>query len=271
MARRKTQPDLVQTKCHLAERLRQIRTELFGERGGPEMSRRLNLPVRTWYNYEAGVTVPAEVLLRFVELTGVEPLWLAKGKGPRFRTDMRGATENESISSLLRIVLSRLEERRALLGEVARTSGTPSFASQAVAEDPDSLFWNPENPVRANGTEERHRSHWQDEARQEWDEAQRAGLRIKVLDNSMRPIVESGGLVVFKGEAEEPQALDGRLVVAWLENSPPIVRWYQRSGRFALLRAENPTTEPNTLLLPIDADPAAQLIRRVVWISTPRT
>ena len=101
MARRKTQPDLVQAKCHLAERLRQVRTELFGDRGGPEMSRRLNLPVRTWYNYEAGVTVPAEVLLRFVELTRVEPLWLSKGKGPRFRTDQSQAgTEEDSISAL---------------------------------------------------------------------------------------------------------------------------------------------------------------------------
>ena len=87
----------------------------------------------------------------------------------------------------------------------------------------------------------------------------------------MRPIIEPGGIVVFKEDAEEPLRLDGGLVVAWLENSPPIVRWYQRSGRFAMLRAENSSTEPNTLLLPIDADPEYQTIRRVVWISTPRT
>ena len=87
----------------------------------------------------------------------------------------------------------------------------------------------------------------------------------------MRPMIEAGGIVVFNRDAEEPQQLDGRLVVAWLDNAAPIVRWYQRSGRFVLLRPENPTTEPNTLLLPIDADSERQTIRRVVWISTPRS
>ena len=89
MARRKNQPESVRTKCSLAERLRTIRAELYGERGGPELARRLELPIRTWYNYEAGVTVPAEVVLRFVELTAVEPLWLLHGKGPKFRRHPR--------------------------------------------------------------------------------------------------------------------------------------------------------------------------------------
>src|SRR4028119_2092392 len=56
MARRKTTPELVREKNSLAERLRAIRAELFGERGGPEMARRLGIPVRTWENAEAGGT-----------------------------------------------------------------------------------------------------------------------------------------------------------------------------------------------------------------------
>ncbi|HEU5118402.1 MAG TPA: hypothetical protein VFT74_17450, partial [Isosphaeraceae bacterium] len=86
MARRKNLPESVRVKCRLSERLHEIRTELYGERGGSEMARQLGLPVRTWYNYETGVTVPAEVLLRFVELTSVEPLWLLHGRGPKYRT-----------------------------------------------------------------------------------------------------------------------------------------------------------------------------------------
>ena len=85
MARRKNLPESVRVKCHLSERLREIRIELHGERGGSEMARRLGLPIRTWYNYESGVTVPAEVMLKFVELTSVEPLWLLHGQGPKFR------------------------------------------------------------------------------------------------------------------------------------------------------------------------------------------
>ncbi len=69
----------------VAARIREIRRELFGEHGGPELARRLNLPARTWYNYETGVTVPAEVLLRFLDQTGVNPVWLLSGDGPRYR------------------------------------------------------------------------------------------------------------------------------------------------------------------------------------------
>src|SRR5436305_13051113 len=110
MARRKTLPDLVKTKYSLAERLSRLRAELFGERGGPELARRLGIPVRTWYNYEAGVTIPAEIVLRIIELTRVEPIWLLHGKGPKFRDlapDDPGSEESASlaISKLLRAAL----------------------------------------------------------------------------------------------------------------------------------------------------------------------
>jgi transcriptional regulator with XRE-family HTH domain len=76
MARKKTPPDTEQTKITLAARLREIRAELCGDQGAPELARALKVPARTWYNYERGVTVPADVLLRFIERTGVEPAWL---------------------------------------------------------------------------------------------------------------------------------------------------------------------------------------------------
>ena len=69
MARRKTLPESVRAKMSLAERLSSLRAEMFGDRGGPELARQLGLPVRTWYNYESGVTVPAEVILKIIELT----------------------------------------------------------------------------------------------------------------------------------------------------------------------------------------------------------
>src|SRR5918997_1796403 len=115
MARRKTTPELVREKYSLAERLRAIRAELFGERGGPEMARRLGIPVRTWYNYEAGVTVPAEVVLKIIELTSVEPMWLLHGKGPKFRPkniedlDLLPGSKR-SVGTLLRTALQILEQ-----------------------------------------------------------------------------------------------------------------------------------------------------------------
>ena len=70
MARQKNDPEIVNRKKDLAERIKQLRIRRFGERGGPELARRLGLPVRTWYNYENGVTIPAEILLDFLNETG---------------------------------------------------------------------------------------------------------------------------------------------------------------------------------------------------------
>ena len=74
----------------LAQRVREIRVERFGEDGGPLLAETLGLPERTWHNYESGVTIPALVILRFVELTGVSPRWLRTGKGDKYDDPRRG-------------------------------------------------------------------------------------------------------------------------------------------------------------------------------------
>jgi hypothetical protein len=65
-------------------RVRDVRAEFYGENGGPILAEALGLPFGTWRNYESGVTMPADVLLRFVELTGANPHWLLTGEGDRF-------------------------------------------------------------------------------------------------------------------------------------------------------------------------------------------
>ena len=77
--------DATGIRAGIDRRLREIRQELFGERGGPELARRLNLPARTWYNYETGVSLPAEVLLAFIEQTGANPWWVLTRAGSKYR------------------------------------------------------------------------------------------------------------------------------------------------------------------------------------------
>jgi len=72
-------------KAALATRLVEVRHELYGEHGGPELAQVLGLPHGTWMNYENGITIPGEMLLKFMEVTGVEPLWLLRGSGPVYR------------------------------------------------------------------------------------------------------------------------------------------------------------------------------------------
>jgi hypothetical protein len=67
----------------LAGRVREIRIEDFGDDGVPAVAEALHLPTQSWRNYEAGVAMPAAVLLRFIELTGAHPLWLLSGEGPK--------------------------------------------------------------------------------------------------------------------------------------------------------------------------------------------
>ncbi len=72
-------------KLELAQRVRQIREELFGEHGGPLLAEEVGVPFRTWMNYEDGCTIPAQAILRFLEVTNADPHWLLTGEGVKYR------------------------------------------------------------------------------------------------------------------------------------------------------------------------------------------
>jgi hypothetical protein len=75
----------------LAHRLRAVRLDMYGEHGGPLLAEALGIPVRTWVRYESGAPIPGLVLLRFIAVAGVEPLWLLTGEGQRYRDGSRVA------------------------------------------------------------------------------------------------------------------------------------------------------------------------------------
>jgi hypothetical protein len=70
---------------HLASRVREIRLEIFGDDGVANLAKSINIPARTWEHFENGVTIPARILLLFIRITEVEPLWLLTGDGERYR------------------------------------------------------------------------------------------------------------------------------------------------------------------------------------------
>jgi hypothetical protein len=271
MARRKTPPDLVLAKYTLAERLRMLRAELYGDRGGPGLARRLGIPIRTWYNYEGGVTVPAEVILKIIELTSVEPMWLLHGKGPKYRGPGTGrpgsaTVQDRSVGALLRTALQLLEEEEAV------PEGLPRRASQGPGSEPSGAR-GPFDVAGAAGEEgaQGPRSVSGDLAsRNEWLDAQREGRCIRVLGDAMAPIVADGAYVAFARTEERPADLDGKMVVTWVEGQPA-VRWFQLCGHYALLRAENPATEPPQFLVALEGSGSASghRFRRVLWINTP--
>jgi len=69
-------------------RIRKIRLEKFGDHGLATLTKTMQIPARTWENYESGVTIPRWIILQFIELAGVEPLWLLTGEGEHYRADL---------------------------------------------------------------------------------------------------------------------------------------------------------------------------------------
>jgi hypothetical protein len=71
-------------KRELAERVRAIIHQAYGETGIQHVAAALGLPSRTLLNYLSGCTIPAETILSIIELTGVHPNWLMTGLEPRY-------------------------------------------------------------------------------------------------------------------------------------------------------------------------------------------
>ena len=66
----------------VAERLREIREDLYGEHGASSWPMPGD-PVQTWLNYESGVMTPADVVLPLIVIARVNPHWLLTGQGEK--------------------------------------------------------------------------------------------------------------------------------------------------------------------------------------------
>ncbi len=276
MARRKNAPDAVRIKNGLSERLRTLRTEFYGERGGPDQARELGIPVRTWYNYENGVTVPAEIILRVVELTSVEPIWLLRGEGSKFRNPPRSGYRSLDDSSLaqtpvkdlLRIALDRLEDTHQ--NRLDFSNGQPILAKKVVSASAAGLEPST-SPAPERWTLETDLADPAEEPAHEFSRQVRRNFQtLRVADDAMFPIVAEGAHVSY-GEAESVSTtLHEKLVVAVIDGNP-IVRWFQHCGKFGLLRSENPSANPPTILVELEPERGSSMptFHRVYWISTP--
>jgi len=259
VARKKTPKVRVNVKASLSRRLREIRQELFGDHGGPELARRLNLPARTWYNYETGVTVPAEVLLGFIEQTGANPMYLISGEGPKYRrsNDERLLSELTPIE-LIRRGLEKLERTSSEVVVVAPENLPSQLASDFAAV---SLY-----PLAEIGKTvlDTSRVEGYIMAYRQWlpNPAQTIGVRM--TDDAMHPILPAGSVAAIDRSMANPLQLHGRIVAA-CPDGIPMIRWLEVSGRHMILRPNQQGRE--FPLVPVDLEDSSSvlIIGQVVW------
>jgi hypothetical protein len=260
VARKKTPKIRVNVKASLSRRLREIRQEIFGEHGGPELARRLGLPARTWYNYETGVTVPAEVLLGFIEQTGANPNWLLNGEGPRYRqaNDDRMLAELSPVE-LIRRGLEELERSPSEMVVVAPENLPGNLASEFVAV---SLY--PLADIASTAVNPSHAEGYVMAYRQ-WLPNPAETVATRLTDDAMHPILPSGSIVAVDRSITDPRALHGQIVAA-RPGGVAMIRWLDVSGRHVILRPNNAGGREFPLI-PVEYDQYGSdlVIGQVVW------
>jgi hypothetical protein len=259
VARKKTPKVRVNIKASLSRRLREIRQELFGEHGGPELARRLNLPARTWYNYETGVTVPAEVLLAFIDQTGANPVWLLSGEGPKYRRAQNESSLSELTPiELIRRGLEKLEQEPNEFMIVTPENLPGQFKSDFVA-----VSLVPMGELTSKVIEPSHIEGYIMAYRQ-WLPNPSETVGVRLTDDAMYPILPAGSIVAIDRSKTNIQVLQGRMVAASPEGVP-VIRWLELSGRHLILRPNQPSREHPLIPIEIDGHSNDLIIGQVVW------
>ena len=226
------------------------------------MARRLGLPARTWYNYENGVTVPAEILLAFLELTQVGPSWLFRGEGSKYlrRTEMLTAL---SPAELIRLCLQRFHEER-LVADVS-PSFDGSFAKWLAV---------PFVPLSSLGQLDREATELA--ASQtlavdpRWVSNPETTIATLVPDDAMTPILPEGSILAIDRSAVDPAELQGRLVAARNPNGQALIRRLDLAGSHLILQPVSVRRDYPLVPLPWNEHDPSPLIGLVVWSCSPR-
>ncbi len=219
----------------------------------------MNLPARTWYNYETGVTVPAEVLLGFIDQTGANPLWLLSGDGMKYRRN-----EDEMILSelspieLIRRGLEKLEQEPHDVVVVAPENLPGEAMSEFVAVSlvpMKELSRKPIDPSQVEGYIMAYR---------QWLPNPSETVGVRLDDDGMHPILPAGSIVAVDRSVIDPLLLQGRIVAARPEREP-LIRWLEISGRHLILRPNQPNRDHPMIPVELDSQPESLIIGQVVW------
>jgi hypothetical protein len=260
LARKKTEKVRLSAKASVSRRLREIREEIFGEHGGPELARRLKLPARTWYNYESGVTVPAEVLLDFIEQTAANPMWLLNGQGPRYHH----SNDDPLLSRLTPIELIRRGLEALERSPQAMTVVAPSEIPDNMASEYVAIGVYPLSELAGTRPDSTMVQRYV-LAYRNWLPNPKETIAIQLTDEAMHPILSGGSIVAVDRTMTDPRRLHGKIVAA-RPDGVPMIRWLEVSGRHLILRPNNQITKEFPLIpVALDDQTTEPIVGQVVW------
>jgi SOS-response transcriptional repressor LexA len=266
LARKRNSNTKSNVKAQISVRLRQIRLELFGEHGGPELARRLDLPARTWYNYETGVTVPAEVMLNFIDQTGIHPAWLLTGDGEifrdstptRIRSDLAPLQMIHQALELLELESKAREQHGKRLIESLKTDQIDDFIRLPLVEMDEIPGYE--------STQMAQRDQFL--VYSKWVPCPTNSLCLRVNSHAMSTLIPNQSVVVVDLNQTNPLTLNGKVVVGLDQKNQAVIRRLEHSGDHVILRAERSGREFPMITYTLK-DSQTRIIGEVVAVNSP--
>ena len=205
------------------------------------------------------MTVPAEVLLAFIDQTGANPIWLLTGEGQHLRRDSDAASLSDlSPIQLIRRGLEKLEQQPNDVVVVSPENLPGDSTSDFVAV---SLVPLAELNGRAP-TPDRVEGHIL--AYRDWLPHPRETVAVRLTDDAMFPILPAGSVVAVDRSLTDPQRLQGKMVAA-IPDGKPIIRWLDLSGRHLIFRPNQQSREHPLIPLEYDSSQSSTILGQVVW------
>lgn len=205
------------------------------------------------------MTVPAEVLLGFIDQTGATPLWLLSGEGSKYRRSRdEVALADLSPIELIRRGLEKLEQEPGDVVVVAPENLPGEAMSEFVAVGLVPMSVLPRRSIHPSRVEGYIMAYRQ------WLPNPSETIGVRLEDDSMHPILPMGSIVAIDLSQTDPSRLQGRLVAACPEDEP-LIRWLDVSGRHLILRPGHPSKDHPMIPVELDALSPGLILGQVVW------
>lgn len=204
------------------------------------------------------MTVPAEVLLAFIDQTGANPIWLLTGEGQHLRRDNEVANLAElSPIQLIRRGLEKLEQQPTEVvapADPQNAETSSDFVAVSLVPIAELSAALP-NQDRVEG----HILAYRD-----WLPHPKETVAVRLDDAAMFPILPAGSVVAVDRSLTDPQRLQGKMVAA-MPDKVPIIRWLDLSGRHLIFRPNQQSREHPLIPLEYDSDQPSTILGQVVW------